>query len=117
MAPRNTFETADTLVFEFWLTFDADGNMSMTRNRPRPHPGERAMRCETRLPKALFKTPELSATITIAEPSNGPIQIDIAAGEAALKQALGVDVVMTVKEADRTKAGGDGTLNPDNVQV
>lgn len=100
---RHTHRRGDHLEFGLWLAFSADGEVRMTRGEPGLAPNERAMSLTIRVPIALFRTPSLRAEIEIptATDPSGIITADVrSAAEAALKQAIGVDVVLTVNDGD-----------------
>lgn len=84
------------IEYGFWLVFGSDGSVSSSRMEPGVGRGQRAIKCTAVLPLALFETPELRATITVAAPVAGPILIDTVAAAEALKTALGVDVGIKV---------------------
>lgn len=80
------------LVFHFWLVLYPDGDMKMSRGEPSVERTGRKMKMELAVPKAVFKTPELKATVTIADPGENEMHIDVAAASEALRQTLGMDV-------------------------
>lgn len=80
------------IVVPFWLTFDARGNVKLTRTEPDLSRNERAMQMTVAVPLALFKTPTISATMTIAAPDMAVPQIDIVAAAEALKGVVGCDI-------------------------
>jgi hypothetical protein len=90
--------TANQIEYSFWLVFDVDGSVRLSRAQPGIERGERAMSCIAKLPRALFKTPELRATITIGEPSSTGFQIDAQAASEALKAVIGVDIDLRIQE-------------------
>src|ERR1044072_8597923 len=94
MTRRNaTQRTAQSLTYEFWLVFDINGNMRMTRNEPGTDRNERAMRLKATLPLSLWREPRLQGNITVTEtPEGHRTEIDIRAAGDALKAALGVDI-------------------------
>jgi len=96
MSTRYTIIRSDGLEYGFWLIFSMDGNVRMSRGEPSISRGERAMSCTAKLPKSLFKTPELKASIAIGEQIPDTFQIDVAAASEALKQAVGVDVDLRI---------------------
>lgn len=103
MAPRHSIVRKDYIEYGYWLAFDKHGSVSFSRGQPSLASGWRAMHCQTRIPLALFSTPQLSATIDVKADGSSDVQIDVAAAEAALKQVLGVDVV--VRHIDETQGG------------
>ena len=57
---------------------------------------ERAMYVEVLLPKALWQTPSLRATVSIEDPGVMPVKIDVQAASDALKTAIGLDVDLKI---------------------
>lgn len=105
MAPRSTIFKAEEIVFGFWLVFDRSGQIRLARTEPSLDRDERSMYCEVTLPRALWRTPQLRATISIADPGPESRKIDIAAAGDALRGALGCDVdfrIMPVDVEDKT---------------
>lgn len=103
MAPRHTLKNAQgEMEFAFWLVFSKGGEMRMSRGEPSLSPHERSMHCTARIPLALFRTPSLKAEITVPAPGvdpSGVITSEVRmAAENALKEVLGVDVVLIVSE-------------------
>ena len=98
MAARNTMVTGNSISFEGWLVISSTGKMSLTRNSPKLSPNERAVNLSLKVPKALFKTPALKASITIPDSVIPP---EISAGtiaqlENVLKSGMGMDFEITV---------------------
>lgn len=100
MAPRTTRRTSDALTYGFWLVFDSDGGVRLTRTQPNVSRNERAMSLEATLPLSLFATPVLRAEITVAAPEGAAARINLDAAAQAMRQALGVDVDLRIEEAD-----------------
>ena len=96
MSTRHSIIRFDHIEYSFWLIFDRAGGVRMSRGEPSISRGERAMSCTAKLPKSLFKTPELKASIAIGEQIPDTFQIDVAAASEALKQAVGVDVDLRI---------------------
>jgi hypothetical protein len=99
---RFTSESATQLQFDFWLIFDEAGLVRLVRGMP-DNLGryERAMAMSATLPKSLWSTPSLRATISFPEGSApAEIKIDVAAISEAVKGALGVDVDVRVREPE-----------------
>lgn len=90
----------DHIEYCFWLTFYADGAMRFTRTRPALGRTERSMRCVATLPKSLFSTPTLSATITVDDAGAAAMAVDVRAASDALSLALGVDVDLRIVGGD-----------------
>lgn len=55
----------DNVRFSCWLTFDQRGINKMFKNRPALHKGEKSMRVELTVPKAVFREPDLVAAIEL----------------------------------------------------
>lgn len=96
MGSQTSIVKNDSIEYGFWLVFDSVGGMRFARLKPGTDRNERAIKCTATLPLSLFRTAELRATITVAAPVTGPIQIDVAAASEALKAALGVDIDIKV---------------------
>jgi hypothetical protein len=98
MAPRHSNTYGSSIVFAAWLVIDDIGRMSLTRGQPKLSPKERAVSLTLTVPKSLFKTPSLKASITIPETVVPP---EISAGtiaqlENVLKAGMGLDFKITV---------------------
>lgn len=76
----------------FWLIFDSEGGVRLTRAEPNLNRNERGMSMTVKVPHALFKTPCLRATMEIQAPDPVVPPIDLTAAADALKQSLGCDV-------------------------
>jgi hypothetical protein len=96
MSPRYSVVRADHVEYGFWLVFDEAGGVRMSRGEPFLSRGERAMNLTAKLPRSLFATPQLRATINVVDGSPEVKQIDVGAAERALKHALGVDIDLRV---------------------
>lgn len=97
MSPRNTHATATAICFSFWLVFDKDGSMRMTRTEPSLDRAERSMFLSVTLPKTLWQTPSLRGHITVPGDAAAPeFTLDVATVGEALRQALGVDIDLKV---------------------
>ena len=88
------------IVYHMWLVFDEAGSCRMIRTEPALERGERAMKLAITVPRAVFRTPLLQATVTVPSPSvdpSGKITADVKlAAEDALKAVFGVDVKLEV---------------------
>jgi hypothetical protein len=91
-----TSRTATHLTYTFWLTFDVQGGMKMSRGQPIVGRGERAMQCSATLPRTLFDIPTMRAQITITDPGEKALDFDLHATGDALRKALGVDVDLQI---------------------
>lgn len=89
---RQTTETKTDIAFSLWLIFARSGTVRATRTAPNLDRGERAMALSIVLPKSLWSTPALRATIEVPEVSAPPPTVDIRAAADALKTVLGVDI-------------------------
>lgn len=98
MNRQHTSHLANELVYSLWLVFDADGTVRSTRSKPSLGRNERGMQLSVTLPKALFKTPELAATIKIESPTSDPVTIDASAAAEALSASLGMPVDIRIVE-------------------
>ena len=85
--------------YHFWLIFNYDGGMRMTRREPDVSRNERGMKLTATLPVALFSAPTLRADITVEAPPAGVPPIDTTAANEALKGALGVDIDLRIEPA------------------
>lgn len=86
----------------FTLVFDDAGGVRLTRGRASLCRNERAMALTATLPLSLFRTPELRGCIRIDDPTGyAQPTIDIAAAQTALRAALGVDIDLTIREAEQ----------------
>lgn len=93
---RYTIDRGDFLVAGLWLVIHRDGSVRSTRAEPDLDRNERAISLTLKVPKALWKTPQLRATLTIEAPDPTAQAIDITAASGALKEALGVDIDLRV---------------------
>lgn len=97
MTKRFSTVLRDKIEYSFWLVFDDAGGMRLARGEPQCGRAERAMSVSATLPRALFATPRLSATIAVS--SEVPTTtIDISAASEALRAVLGVDIDMVIRE-------------------
>lgn len=96
--PRYSLKRQNHWEISFWLVFNADGSVRMTRGEPDMFGGERAMSMTARIPHSLFRVSPLQGTITLGEAQGPPPAIDIAAAEAALTEAFGARVELIIKE-------------------
>ena len=101
MSPRNTTIRADKIEYGFWLMFDADGSVSLTRNEPRTGRGQIAMSCVSTLPRDLFRKPTLTATIVVDPGAPAAFNVNVQAVGDALKNALGLDIDLQVRTTEQ----------------
>jgi hypothetical protein len=92
--------SGDTLNMSFWLAFDRHGYLRLSRGEPSLAANERAIAMSAQVPLSLFRTPNLSGTLTITAPEHSPPVIDVSAAEDALKAVIGCDVVLSVRDAE-----------------
>jgi hypothetical protein len=100
---KHTSATATHLQYHGWVTFDAGGGMKMTRTTPYLNPGERAMKVEIKVPRSAFTTPQFFARVEVSDEAAQPTTIDALVEDKtaeALREAVGVDVVVAVKGGD-----------------
>lgn len=86
----------------FWLAFNSEGGVRLTRGQPNLGRSERGMQMSVKVPHALFKTPSLRATMTIEAPEPIVPPIDLTAAAEALKQTLGCDIDIKIIEQGGT---------------
>lgn len=86
------------IIVPLWLIFDIRGNVRLTRGEPDLSRAERAMQMTVTVPLALFKTPTISANLTIDAPEMAVPQIDLTAAAEALKAVVGCDVDVRINE-------------------
>ena len=100
MGQKYSYDRGDHWDVDFWLVFDAWGAVRLTRGEPDLKNGERAMMMKAKLPHKLFNIPQLSATISVPEPTSEPIQIDTTAAAEALKAVVGADINIEVRTTE-----------------
>lgn len=89
--------TATHWQFDFWLVFDSNGRVRQTVREPDISRTERKMHVSATLPKSLWSSPSLRATINVTEDNHEPkFTVDLQAAGDALRQSLGVDIDMRV---------------------
>jgi hypothetical protein len=86
MSARNSRITNNEVIYGFYLVFEEAGGVRLTRTEPHLDRAERAMFVQAKLPRTLWRTPSLRASI------------DIEIAGDALRSALGVDVDLKVIE-------------------
>jgi hypothetical protein len=85
------------LRFTFWLVFNKHGKIHQTIREPDVSRDERKMQMQVDLPKSLWSTPALKASVRVTDDDNEPkFEIDLTAAGDALRAALGVDVDIQV---------------------
>ena len=96
MSHRHSLISRDAIEYAMWIVFKEDGSARMVRGMPSIDRGERAMSLSITVPKKIFRTPQLSARISIADPGEHTPQIDIEAASAALREVVGCDVEIAI---------------------
>lgn len=87
----------DRTEFDLWLIFSRDPlTARLTAGYPDLKRHERAMNLKVALPNAIFETPSLSASISVPAPDHAAT-INIDGIAEAVRQAIGMDVEITVK--------------------
>lgn len=83
--------------FDFWLVFSSSGKIRQTIREPDVSRDERKMFVKAVLPKSLWSSPALRATIRVTDDDHEPnFEIDLTAAGDALRGALGVDIDMQI---------------------
>lgn len=98
MARPQSLIRHDHIEFSFFVVFDSEGGVRMTRKRCAMSRDERGMEMTVTIPKAVFATPQLSARITVADPGTEPPTIDVEAASEALRQVVGCDVAIEIRD-------------------
>ncbi len=98
MSKRYSIIRGNYVEYSLWLIFDETGGVRTTRAVPSLARSERAMALTLTIPRAIFRTPQLAAKITIEDSEAKMPTIDITAAETALRQAIGCDVQISVRE-------------------
>lgn len=96
MANRHSSIRRDEIEYALHLVFDDKGGCRMTRGPSTLAKNERSVSLTVTLPTVLFRTPSLSAKLTIDAPEMPLPVIDVHAAQEALRGVLGGDVVVTV---------------------
>ncbi len=102
MAANYGYRYSDRIELDFWLIIaDNRGGQQrpgvrVTAAYPELKRNERALNLKMRVPTALFETPTLKATITIADPGESEISLDVPAIAEAVRGAIGMDVDIKV---------------------
>lgn len=89
--------TATHWQFDFWLVFSQNGRVRQTVREPDISRNERKMYVSAILPKSLWSTPALKATIRVTDDDHEPkFELDLTAAGDAMRKALGVDIDLRV---------------------
>ncbi len=78
--------TPDSVEMAFNLIFDEEGGLRLTRGEGKLDRGERSMGLTLKVPRSLWRTPQLKATIEIADAGIPRPVIDVAAANAAIRE-------------------------------
>lgn len=89
---RGSSHTATHVTFNFWLVFEEDGGIRLTRTEPNLGRTERAMLLCAKLPRSLWKTTSLTGSITVTPSPEGAYEVNLSVVAEALKAALGIDI-------------------------
>jgi hypothetical protein len=102
MSPRTSRVSNDTVEMAFYLVFNEAGSVRLTRTEGKLDRGEKSMGLMLKVPRSLWKTPQLRATVEIADPGVPQATIDVQAASAALREVTGLDIdVRVVVPGDR----------------
>lgn len=86
-------DTATHRRFTFWLVFNKNGHIRQTIREPDVSRDERKMLMQVDLPKSLWSSPALKASVRVTDDEHEPkFVLDLTAAGDALRSALGVDV-------------------------
>ena len=96
MARSNVFIFQNTLEISFHLAFAADGALRLSTRPPALGKDERSIAMTLKVPMLLFKTPTLSATVSIRADDAPKVEINTEAAAAALSQLFGANVDVRV---------------------
>lgn len=98
--------------FTFWLVFSSTGRVRQTVREPDTSRDERKMLVSVDLPKSLWSSPSLKATISVTEDDHEPkFVIDLQAAGDAMRKVLGVDVDMRIVPSEPIVAGDPDDLD------
>lgn len=100
MPVKNSRRTSTEVEMGFYLIFDETGHIRLTRTEGKLDRGERSMDLLLKVPRSLWRTAQLKAEISIADPGNPKAAIDVTAAVAAIRETLGdgIHVELSVKE-------------------
>lgn len=101
MARHNVSVAADTMAVECWLAISSQGRIRVSVRQPSLEPNEITMRLLLKVPRAVFRKPTLQAEIVVPKEAGNPAVIEagvLSAMKDAVKQAVGVDLSVTVIE-------------------
>lgn len=100
MTNRHSVITGTTIEYSGHLIVDGKGGMKLSRSQPGLAPGERAIKLTVKVPRAIFKTPALVASIEVPQDTSPPVINAETLGqiENALSMGVGLKVSVTVGE-------------------
>ena len=98
---KYTKKRGDLLDFSFWLSFDVGGDVALTRTEPTVSRDQRAMQVTTTLPKSLFVTPTISATLNVLADTVKSHEIDVETLTSAMRDVVGVDIDFTITSQEQ----------------
>lgn len=100
MSNRNTAVSGTTMHFDMWLRLASDGSAAMSRGCPRLALGDRSMKLRISVPRSIFTIPTLQATVKVPDnqPGNVLTAEVVQTAERALREAINMDVTITVGE-------------------
>ena len=91
------YENDTDYFFRGHLSLHPEHGVKFTQNPPKSvQGGSRVMAIEVAVPKVVFDTPQLSATITVNNEGAADFNVDAVACSDALKAIVGADVSVTV---------------------
>lgn len=90
--PQSSRDAATLRVWG-WLVLDERGGLRLTRKEGRLAPGERAIKLAVEVPRSIFRTPQLKATVTIPKDQSPE---ELVAKTQGLADQLGAGLGMTV---------------------
>lgn len=96
MGRSNVIVGIDKIEISFFLTFAEDGAIRLLTKQPALGRDERSMAMTLKVPRAIFRTPALSATVTINAENAPKTHIDTQAAASALKELFGAKVDVRV---------------------
>lgn len=101
MARYSTVRSTE-VEMAFSLIFTESGDIRLTRGEGKLDRGERSMAMLMKVPRSLWRTANLRATIEIADPGNPKAEIDVTAAANAIRETLGdgVNIELAVKSGE-----------------
>lgn len=93
----NASRADNVWTFKGWLKLTPNQTPTFTAKKPTLQGNARAMFITVSVPDAVFRTPELKASISIPETTVSEFSIDVETASNALSKALGCDVQLDLK--------------------